>query len=211
MKYAVPASVLALVMLSGCASTALPHLTETAPKTAAEHFAYQPASNGQVRVEVDNVVMKGDPDFIPTDPNWIQLRVRITNVGSHTITVSGGGEQLANGTVVRSAQSGNDIVKPPSVGKQLLMSSGGLVGALVFPPALLLGVAADVALPIYSAGKLEKVVNRVNTEALRVGPVAPGTSVSGLIFVPAVTGQTGLILFYDEGGRTQSIAIPRSM
>ncbi len=210
MKYMVPASVFGLMLLSGCASTGIPSLTESAPKTASEHFAYAPASNGHVRVEVDNVVMKGDPDFIPTDPNWVQLRVRITNVGSRTITVSGGGEQLANGTVVRNAQTGNDIVKPPSVGKQLLMSSGGIIGALVFPPALLLGVAADVALPIYSAGKLERVVKRVNTEALRVGPVAPGTSVSGLIFVPAVTGQTGLVLFYEENGKTQSVSIPRT-
>ena len=201
----------ASLLLTGCSTTgSMADLTGAHPAAPVEAFSYKPTSNGHVRVEVDEVTLHTDKDFLPTDPNWVQIRVRITNVGSRAINLTSGGEQLANGTVVNSAQSGAEVVKPPTIGKMLLMQSGGLAAAFLFPPALLVGVAADVAMPLVNAGRLEHIAEKFNQEALRVGPIAPGTSVSGLIFVPAVAGQTGLVLFYQDGGSTESIAIPRS-
>ncbi len=202
----------ALLLLTSCASTGMANLTgATHSAKPTEAFSYAPAADGRVRVEIEAVQSHEDKDFIPTDPNWIQVKVRITNTGSRTINLTGSGERLADGSVLHDAQHGSDIVRPPSVGKTLLMSSGGIIGALIFPPAALIGVAADVAMPFMTAAKLERVAERLNREGLRGGPLAPGTSVSGLIFLPAVTGQTGLILFYDDAGKTQSLSIPRTL
>lgn len=194
--------------------SALTHRDST-PAPPRESFAYKPAGNGNLRVEVLSVVSAGDPGFIPTDPNWLQVQVKITNTGTQTLSFTDLRERLSDGTVLPSAASGNELIKPPSMVKEMAVTAGVgvggmMAGAMLFPPAMLLGGAYMAFRPMFAGDKVAKVAQRLNEEGLRPGPLAPGTSMSGLVFLPAVTGQTGLLTFYEIGGASQSLAIQRA-
>ena len=209
----------ALILLTGCSSMnsmTMPSFTKAAPKAdmPRETFSYKPAVNGNLRVEVETITLAADPGFIPTDPNWLQMQVKVTNIGKQTINLTRISERLADGHVLASASSGGELIKPPSMVKEMAVTTGVgvggmMVGAMLFPPAMLLSGAYMAFRPMFVGDKVAKVAERLNQEGLHVGPIAPGTSMSGLIFVPAVTGQTGLITFYEVGGATQSLSISR--
>ena len=94
------ASILAVaITVAGCASSG-PGLSGARPPEAlaAESFAYEAFSNRDVRVSVDRAVLAGQADFIPSDPNWLQLRVTVANVGNRTINLTQIQEQLERGT-----------------------------------------------------------------------------------------------------------------
>ena len=212
-------AVLSATLVSGCGTTGMPGMGVPGmgarqAQMPAEHFSYDPAANRNVRVAVAEVVSHGDPDFIPSDPNWIQVRLTVSNIGNRTISFTDAKAQLANGTVLGSARAASELLKPPSMvattaGMMGMGAASTLVGAFIFPPAAIIGGAAMVLGPMFMADRMAKTVERVNREGIQAGPVAPGTSTSGLLFVPAVTGQTALIVFYEMGGSSESIVVSR--
>ena len=209
----------AALLLSGCGTTAMsgmgvPGLGARQAQMPVEDFNYAPAANRNVRVAVAEVVSHGNPDFIPSDPNWIQVRLTVSNIGSRTINFTDAKAQLANGTVLGSARAASELLKPPSMvattaGMMGMGAASTLVGAFIFPPAAIIGGAAMVLGPMFMADRMAKTVERVNREGIQAGPVAPGTSTSGLLFVPAVTGQTALIVFYEIGSSSESLVVTR--
>ena len=205
------AVVLGLIALTGCSSMpTVSSLTGGAPEQPREAFAYRAATDGRVRVDVESVTLKGESGFIPTDRNWLQVNIRITNKSGRMIEVSEVGERLVDGTVIKAAKSAEDLVKPPLI-KDMAVSSGLTVGTMMFfPPMAVAGAIAGVAYPLYSANKSGRLMERLNQEGLHQGPIAPGTSTTGLIFLPAVKDQAGLILFYEVDGKKQSIVIERA-
>lgn len=212
--------VAASVLLAGCASSGMPSMSvpgmgNRQAQAPTERFAYLPASNRDVSVTVGGVVGHADPDFIPGDPNWLQIRVTIANVGGRTIRFTEAKEQLADGTVVGSARTASELLKPPNMvattaGIMGVGAAGMVIGSFLFPPAALLSGAAIVFGPMFMADRMAKTVERVNREGIQAGPIAPGTSTSGLLFVPAVTGQTALLVFYEVGGLQESVVVQRA-
>lgn len=212
--------VAASVLLAGCASSGMPNVSIPGmggrqAQTPTEQFAYLPASNRDLSVTIGGVVGHADPDFIPGDPNWLQIRVTIANVGTRTIRFTEAKEQLADGTVLGSARSPSELLKPPNMvattaGIMGVGTAGMVIGSFLFPPAALLSGAAIVFGPMFMADRMAKTVERVNREGIQAGPIAPGTSTSGLLFVPAVTGQTTLLVFYEVGGSQESLVVERA-
>ena len=209
----------ASVLLAGCASSAMPSmpipgLGSRQAQAPTESFAYLPATNRDLSVTVASVVGFADPDFIPSDPNWLQIRLTIANTGNRTITFTEAKEQLADGTVISSARSAGELLKPPSMvgttaGIVGVGTAGMVVGSLLFPPAALVSGAAIVFGPMFMTDRMTRTVERLNREGIQAGPIAPGTSTSGLLFVPAVTGQTALLVFYEVGGSQESLVVQR--
>lgn len=210
----------ASVLLAGCASSAMPNMPipgmgSRQARAPTENFAYLPASNHDLSVTVASVVGFADPDFIPSDPNWLQIRLTITNTGDRTIRFTEAKEQLADGTVIRSARSAGELLKPPNMvattaGIMGVGTAGMVIGSLLFPPAALVSGAAIVLGPMFMADRMTRTVERLNREGIQAGPIAPGTSASGLLFVPAVTGQTALLVFYEVGGSQESLVVERA-
>lgn len=197
--------------LAGCASAPLPQAMRGAPPAPRESFSYQAASDRDIRVTVGEVLIKGDPDFIPADPNWLQVRVTVANVGSRTIRYQETKERLADGRVVAGAQSATELMKAPDYVKTAGVGTAGIIaGGLLFPPAALIGGAVMAFGPMFQANRSQHLLEKVQQAGLHPGAVAPGTTVSGFEFVPAVSGQTGLIVFYEAGGASQSLSIRRS-
>lgn len=209
----------ATALLTGCANASLPSVPGIGGGNAQaqmpqEAFTYRPATDAHLRVEVQSVSTFRDQGYIPSDPNWLQARIRITNVGSQTASLTRAGERLADGTVLNAAQSGHELIRPPSMVREMAMNTGlGIgtmaAGALLFPPAAIIGGAMMAFRPMFRADQVGRIAERINQEGLRVGPVAPSTAVQGLVFFPAVTGQDGLVLFYEVNGQDRSIAIDR--
>lgn len=196
-------------------SVPIPGMGNRQAQAPTERFAYEPASNRDVRITVGGVIGHADPDFIPGDPNWLQVRVTISNVGERTIRFTEAKEQLVDGTVLGSARSATELLKPPNMvattaGIMGVGAAGMVIGSLLFPPAALLSGAAIVLGPMFMADRMAKTVERVNREGIQAGPIAPGTSTSGLLFVPAVTGQTALLVFYEVGGSQESLVVQRA-
>ncbi|MBX9803402.1 MAG: hypothetical protein K2Y04_11635 [Caulobacteraceae bacterium] len=192
----------------------LPGFRSQQARAPTERFVYLPASNGDLSVSVASVVGHADPDFIPSDPNWLQIRLTITNTGNRTIRFTEAKEQLADGTMIGSARSAGELLKPPSMvattaGIIGVGTAGMVVGSLLFPPAALVSGAAIVLGPMFMADRMTRTVERLNREGIQAGPIAPGTSASGLLFVPAVTGQSALLIFYDVGGSQESLVVQR--
>lgn len=211
---------LSALLLAGCGSTGGPNMSVPGfgarqARVPTEQFSYQPAANHDLRVTVGEVVGHENPNFIPGDPNWLQIRMTLSNVGSRTLSFTSAKEQLADGTVIDSASSAAELLKPPSMvattaGIVGVGAAGMVVGALLFPPATLISGAAILFGPMFMADRMQATIDRVSREGLRVGPIAPGTSVSGYLFVPAVHGQTGLIVFYEVGGSQESLIVART-
>lgn len=206
----------ACVMLSGCAGGGMDFGGPRAPEAIAlEAFSYEAASSRDVRVSVDQVVIAGQPGFIPSDPNWLQIRMTVSNVGSRTVSLTKVQEQLEGGVVLNAAQGAGELIKPPNLVREGLITTGVgtagmIVGSFLFPPAAIIGGALIAFRPMFEGDRVGRMAERLSRESLRVGPIAPGTSAQGWIFVPAVRGQTGLIVFYEVGGSSESLAIPRT-
>lgn len=210
------AAVLAGALLAGCAGGGMGFGGPKAPTAVAlETFAYDAVSDRDVRISVDQVIMAGQPGFIPSDPNWLQLRFTVSNVGSRTVSLTRVQEQLEGGIVLDAAQGAGELIKPPNLVREGLITTGvgtaGMVaGMFLFPPAALIGGALLAFRPMFEGDRVGRIAGLLSREGLRVGPVAPGTAVQGWVFVPAVSGQTGLIVFYEVGGSSESLAIPRT-
>lgn len=208
--------VVASALLAGCAAGGMGFGGPQAPaEIALETFTYGAVSNPDVRVSIDEVVIAGQPGFIPSDPNWLQIRMTVSNVGSRTVNLTKVQEQLEGGVVLNAAQGAGELIKPPNLVREGLITTGvgtaGMVaGMFLFPPAALIGGALIAFRPMFEGDRVGRMAERLSRESLRVGPIAPGTSAQGWVFVPAVRGQTGLIVFYEVGGSSESLAIPRT-
>lgn len=194
---------------------AVPGARSAAPLLPPETFAYAPAKDRDIRVTVGRVVLAGEPDFIPSDPNWLQIHVNIANVGNRTVTISDVKQKLTDGTVVISAKSASELVKPPSLVKSGLATAGvgtaGMVaGAFLFPPAMLAAGAYMAFAPMFQVDRMQKTLAKVQQQGLKAEAVAQGTSTQGYVFAPAVVGQTALIVFYHVDGQTRTLEVPRT-
>jgi hypothetical protein len=212
--------------VSGCASTggmpSMQSVREMAPgqrpsaaATPPENFAYAPAKDRDIRVSVGRVVLAGDKDFIPSDPNWLQIHITIANIGSRTVKIDDVKQKLADGTVVMSAKSGAELIKPPSFVKSGLTTvgvgtAGMMVGALLFPPAMIASGAYIAFAPMFQADRMQKTLAKVQQQGLKAETVAQGTSTQGYIFSPAISGQTALIVFYQVDGQVRTLEVPRT-
>jgi hypothetical protein len=207
---------LAGVLMTGCASGGMGFGGPRAPQAIAlESFSYEAPSNRDVQIRVDEVLIAGQPGFIPSDPNWLQIRMTVTNVSGRTVNLTRVQEQLEGGVVLPAAQSAAELVRPPNLVREGLITTGvgaaGMaVGALLFPPAALVGGAIIAFRPLFEGDRVGRLAERLSRESLRVGPIAPGTATRGWVFVPAVRGQTGLIVFYEVGGSSESVAVLRT-
>lgn len=207
---------LASALLVGCAGGGMDFGGSRPPEAIAlETFSYEAVSSRDLRVAVDQVIMAGQPGFIPSDPNWLQIRMSVSNVGSRTVSLTRVQEQIDGGIVLDAAQGAAELVKPPNLVREGLLTAGvgtaGMVaGMFLFPPAALIGGALIAFRPMFEGDRIGRMAERLSRESLRVGPIAPGTSAQGWVFVPAVRGQTGLIVFYEVGGSSESVAIPRT-
>lgn len=155
----------------------------------------------------------GDPDFLPTDPNWIQVRMKLENIGPRTIQLSQVKARLGDGTTIASAASFAQIMKPPSMMNSQMatmgLGAGGMALGMLFPPAALASGVAIVVGPALMRDRMQKKATLFNQRALRVEAIAPGTANAGDVYLPAVKDQTALIVFYEIDGRTQTLAIER--
>lgn len=214
---AVIGAAMALLPLAGCASSGgggAPGTAGTSPAARGETFIYRPTANRDLRVTVNRMVVKGDKEFLARNPNWLQLHVTVANIGSRTITFRSIQERLADGTLIASASGSDQLNRAPNMGATVAKTTGiGVVGHMagmfLFPPAALLGAVASSA---SMAGSVDKVKNRgerFRQLALQSVGVAPGTSVNGFVFLPAVRGQTAIVAFYSTGASEESLVVPR--
>lgn len=218
MKHAM-AVVAAAATLCGCASNSMmPSLggTRSAPAAiAGETFAFQPEANGEVAVRVQQVLTAGQAGFLPGDPNWIQLDIVFENTGRDTVALRQVQERLVDGRTLASASSALEVTKPPSfVGSTTttvgLGVAGTLIGSFLFPPAALASGAAMIFMPMFQADRLQARMAELNQRSLRPGPVAPNSYISGLAFIPAVTGVSGVVVTYERNGSTRSVVLVRT-
>ena len=174
-----------------------------------------PAEDGNIRIVVDEVIAPGAPGYLPKNKNWLQLHVTITNKGSSIIGFTDLRERLSNGTVVEPAKSIAELKKPPnftgSAGKQLgLGTAGHMAGMFIAPP---LALAAGVASLFGNTLGLDKKAKRdakLQRSMLNATPIAPGTSVAGAVYLPALRDHNGLIAFYSADEKLRSLALQRT-
>lgn len=181
---------------------------------AQETFAYQPAADRNLRVVVTRVVLRGDPEFIPSDANWLQLHVTVSNIGSRTATLTSVQERLTDGTVLAAATNGSELARPPRIARAAARSvgigaAGHIVGQMLFPPAAIIGAILSGRSLFRSGNRQANATARFNATGLRAGSIPPGASVSGFVFVPAVSGQSGLVVNYAVGGAETSLMVSR--
>lgn len=204
-------------LLSGCASTGMPSFggTGAAPSAiAGEHFSFRDARNDDVSVRVRTVVLAGDPTFLPGDPNWIQLELTIENVGSRTLSYEQTQPRLIDGRMLASS-AGQDLMKAPSMlttaATQVgLGTAGVLIGAMLFPPAALIGGMAGGAWTLFNADRQIGRIEELRERSLHTGAIQPNSYVSGLVFIPAGTGIDGISVSYSAAGSSRSIYLGRS-
>ncbi|MDF7774283.1 hypothetical protein P1X14_03395 [Sphingomonas sp. AOB5] len=182
---------------------------------APETFAYAPASDRSIRVSVDQVLMQGQRGYLPKDRNWLQLQLTVTNVGRQTIQLSDVRARLNNGVVIAAAGTGHELAAAPSFGGTAAKSlgigvAGQVAGSLIFPPLALVAGGIGLANMLGGHESWRKRLQRIEGSLLRAQAIAPGTSVTGNVYVPAVRGQTALIVFYVAGGRSQSLVVART-
>lgn len=221
-----PHSIISLACALGVAGCATPGVGPTAdtntasPSTssaaaAPERFAYQPATDRTVRVTVDSVTLKGGKGFLPRDPNWLQVHLTVTNLSRQAITYSDVKAKREDGTVIAASISSFDVAKPPSVAKSVgtsmgIMGAGMMASYLLFPPAGLIAGGASVFVPMMDQNRASNTAEEIQRSALGPQVIAEGTSAAGIVFVPAVRGQTALIVFYNAGGSTRTLTVPRA-
>lgn len=122
--------------------------------------------------------------------------------------------KLSDNSVVASAQSPTDLAKPPSIASEAGKSvgigvAGTLAGAMLFPPLALVASAFSLVSSVGGSDRWSKRLERIRASTLRTESVAPGTSTSGYVYVPALTNQTGLIAFYTVAGNVESLTLNR--
>jgi hypothetical protein len=206
-----------LAATAGCAggggSGLLP--SKKAADTPVETFAYQQASDRALSVKVTQTLTFRDKDFLPNDRNWLQMELSVANVGKRPVQITDVRAKLAGGEVIASAANISDLAKPPSLTGQTAKSmginaAGQMAGMMLFPPLALIAGTAGLFSSFGGADRLGKKMKTIEGRSLQKQSLAPGTSASGLVFVPAVRGQTALMLFYTVDGRTEVVTVPRA-
>lgn len=198
-------SVLAAGMLAACGTTGGLDLggSGNAGGSAGETFNFQTARNPDVSVTVSRVTLAGDPVFLPTDPNWVQIELRFENVGNSPVTYVGTQARLEDGRILSGASHSGELTKTPSMlgmaATQVGLGTGAtIVGAMIFPPLALVGAMAGGAYTLFNA---DRQMNRMEEATERFLPstaIPPGGYVTGLAFVPAVRGIAGISVSYSD-------------
>jgi hypothetical protein len=216
-------SILALGMLAACETTGGLRTggSSNSANSAGESFEFRTARSRDVSVTASRVVIAGYPGFLPTDPNWVQIELRIENVGNRSVTYVGTQARLEDGRVLPGASHSGELAKMPSMlgtaATQVGLGTGAtIVGAMLFPPLALVGAMAGGAYTLYNA---DRQVGRIGEAAERLLPstsIPPRGYVSGLAFVPAVKGIAGISISYSDpnsglaSGAIGSVYLPRS-
>lgn len=209
------ASITLLLTTTSCAMGGGGGRPSAAADIRRETFAYAPAADRNVRVVINRATVRGEDGFIPKDPNWLQLHVTMTNIGRRPVTLTAVQEQVNGGVVLSWAMSSADIQKTPNIGRSAaktigIGAAGSLAGTFIFPPLAVVGALLRGKSMMGGTKNSLRVQNDFSATALRASTIVPGTSMSGNVFVPAVRGQTGLIVLYSVGAQQQSLVVPRS-
>ena len=179
-----------------------------------ESFSYFPASDRNLRVTVNSVVLHGQPEFIPKAANWIQINVTVANIGRRTLNVGSIQGKLSSGMLFAGARGFENILREPTaseiVGSSYAQAGVGAAASLfIFPPAGIIVGMAGMAKDLIGMGKRERRQQRYQESLFTVGPIAPGTSIGGNVYLPALRGQDGMIVFYTLAGSDESLEVRR--
>jgi hypothetical protein len=180
---------------------------------AQDSVSYETSADKNIRVSVADIVTSNNKSFLPKDKNWLQLRVNVANTSGRPVSLDEVKVKLANGTVISAATAATDLAKAPTVTGTVaksggIMAAGQIAGYMVFPPLAL--VASGVALFSLLGGheSWRSRQKKIEASLLERQTIAPGTSVEGLVFVPALRDQTALIVFYTAD-RVRTLTVPR--
>jgi len=209
------ASIVGMALVAACGGSGETASAGTNAASRGETFTYTPAQDRNLRITVDEVRLRGSAGYLPKDPNWVQLRLTVANVGSRMVQFGNVRTRLENGTVLASAVGSSDLAKPPSVGGTMgrtlgLGVAGQVAGTMIFPPLALLANGASLLGMTGGMNSWKKRTERIDAGLLHAQELAPGTRISGDVYIPAVRGQTALIAFYAIEGRSQSLTIQRA-
>jgi hypothetical protein len=211
------AAALVASLLAGCASGGAVGSASKAKSgsAAVERFAYKEASDKQVRATVVRALTYEDEGFLPKDRNWIQIELTVANIGKRPVQFADVKTRVTDGTVIASAQAAQELAKPPSMAGTAAKSvglgaAGHMAGMLLFPPLALAASAASLFTMFGGTESWGKRLEKIQRSALSPQTLAPGTSASGTVYVPAVKGQNALLLFYSVDGRSDVLTITRA-
>jgi hypothetical protein len=183
------------------------------PKAPPESFHYNSAGDQHIQVTVESVLTKGDHGFQPSNPNWLQARVTVRNVGREPLMFVDMKEKLADSTVLPMAVAATDVQKFPSAAKTMLQTGGiqaaGMAAGFLLFPAAGLVVGAASALPLLGTMRSGDRMQSIQDGMLQPQQVAPDSQVAGNVFLPAVTGQKALVVSYMVGGSTRYVTLQR--
>jgi hypothetical protein len=182
------------------------------------HPSYQTARDRNIEVEVSEVLMAGDKDYLPKDRNWVQLHLLVRNRRNDVVTLSEIKARQAGGVALASATVSTQLAKPPDLGKTIgkgagLAAAGQVAGYIIFPPLALVGSAAGLVSVIGGNGSWRKRmerIERIDETMLKASDIAPDTATEGTIYIPATVTQSALIVMYRVGGRSQSLSLPQT-
>jgi hypothetical protein len=197
-----------------------PQIAAGKPKEAAGIQAseavpsYAVAEDRNIRISVDEVLMAGMPGYLPKDKNWLQLHVTVTNKSSAMAGFTDLRQRMTNGTVIEPARVYTELNKPPTytgmVGKQVAIGGAAQMAAMfIAPPLMLVGSVATLFGGTLGLDKRQKKNARLQKSMLSATPIAPGTSVTGSVYVPALQDHNGLVVFYSDNGGTKSLTLQR--
>ena len=177
---------------------------------------YAGAANDDLAVTVQSVVYAFDKDeYLPKDPNWAQISLRIQNVSDQVITLDAVKSKQSSGVVLESAGTVLQLAEPPDIRTEVAKSggiavAGHMAGMFIFPPLAILGGIGSMFGLFGGQRKWKKKMKAIEASALRTGMMATESLVEGNIYIPATTKQSELVIFYTKNGVTDSLSIPVS-
>jgi hypothetical protein len=177
---------------------------------------YEGASNKHVSVIVSSVTYahKKD-DYLPKDPNWAQVSLRVSNIGNAVISIDSVKSKQNSGNLLASAESVVQLAEPPDTMGEVAKSSGiavagHLAGMFIFPPLAILGGIGSVFGLSGGQKKWKKQMEKITASGLRTGMIPPDSSVEGNIYIPASIDQQALVVLYTVSGNAKTLTIPVS-
>ena len=177
---------------------------------------YTGASNGDLAVAVTAVHYAFEKDdYLPKDPNWAQITLRVENVSGEVISLEAAKSKQTSGVVLDSAGTVVQLAEPPDVGTQMAKTggiavAGHMAGMLIFPPLAILGGIGALLGMNNSQKKWKRQMETIEASALRTGLLPSDGVAEGKIYIPATTEQAELVIFYKKRDALQSLAIPVS-
>ncbi|MEE2566864.1 hypothetical protein [Hyphobacterium marinum] len=180
-----------------------------------QSFEFQSAEDAGVLSEVLAVTLYDDEGFIPGDPNWIQVTLRVSNNSDSTIHVTEVRQQLGTGAILQVASSGLELLDQPSTARMVVegatLSAGGMiVGAFVFPPATLIAGGIGAYRWLSRMDRQERVTEAFRRRSLAMGSLPPGGNITGLVWVPALEDFSGMLVVVQKQGDTRTLILQRS-